>query len=158
MSKVNHLGLFTGILLDISDRKKLQSHILEIAADEQRRIGHELHDGTQQELTGLTLFAGTLCDYLESCTRTETNGAEAWMFEEQDLDKLKQTADRLLQGLKEANQHVHALSHGIMPVLIDAEQVAARPFDVSSQQPRLHYEEINRGHSGRTERRTLRQC
>jgi two-component system, chemotaxis family, CheB/CheR fusion protein len=121
MSKVNHLGLFTGILRDISERKKLQSHILEIASDEQRRIGHELHDGTQQELTGLTLFAGTLCDYLESSTKTKISGGKAFMFEQQDLDKLKQTAARLLQGLEEANQHVHALSHGIMPVLIDAE-------------------------------------
>jgi two-component system, chemotaxis family, CheB/CheR fusion protein len=141
MSKVNHLGLFTGILRDISDRKKLQSHILEIASDEQRRIGHELHDGTQQELTGLTLFAGTLCDYLESSTRTKTTGGEAWMFEEQDLDKLKQTAARLLQGLKEANQHVHALSHGIMPVLIDAEGLQPALVElaaVTNEQQKVH--------------------
>jgi two-component system, chemotaxis family, CheB/CheR fusion protein len=141
MSKVNHLGLFTGILRDISDRKKLQSHILEIASDEQRRIGHELHDGTQQELTGLTLFAGTLCDYLESSTRTKTTGGEAWMFEEQDLDKLKQTAARLLQGLKEANQHVHALSHGIMPVLIDAEGLQPALLElaaVTNEQQKVH--------------------
>ena len=121
ISKVENLGLYTVILRDISYRKKLQSHILEIASDEQRRIGHELHDGTQQELTGLTLFAGTLCDFLESSLRQEAGSGEAWVLNDQDLVKLKQTASRLLQGLKEANQHVHTLSHGIMPVLIDAE-------------------------------------
>ena len=121
ISKVEQLGLFTVMLRDITYRKKLQSHILEIASDEQRRIGHELHDGTQQELTGLTLFAGTLCDFLDSSSRQATPGGEAWILKSQDLDKLKQTAARLLQGLKEANQHVHTLSHGIMPVLIDAD-------------------------------------
>ncbi|MEQ1902810.1 MAG: chemotaxis protein CheB [Pirellulaceae bacterium] len=141
MSNANHLGLFTGILRDISERRKLQSHILEIAADEQRRIGHELHDGTQQELTGLTLYAGTLCDYLESSTRKKTAGGQTWMLEEQDLNKLKQTAARLLQGLKEANQHVHALSHGIMPVLIDAEGLQPALMElaaVTNEQQKVH--------------------
>ncbi len=60
VSQVNHLGLFTGILRDISSLKEMQRHILEIASEEQRRIGFELHDGTQQELTGLSLYANAL--------------------------------------------------------------------------------------------------
>ncbi len=43
VSQVDHLGLFTGILRDISSRKVMQRHILEIASDEPRRIGLELH-------------------------------------------------------------------------------------------------------------------
>jgi signal transduction histidine kinase len=145
ISKVEHLGLFTVILRDISYRKKLQAHILEIASDEQRRIGHELHDGTQQELSGLTLFAGTLCDFLDASARQEATGGEAWILTNQDLEKLKQTAARLLQGLKEANQHVHTLSHGIMPVLIDAEGlrpalVALVALTNEQQQTQCHIE------------------
>ena len=57
VSQVDHLGLFTGIVRDITERVALQKQVLEIAAEEDRRIGHELHDNTQQQLTGLGLLA-----------------------------------------------------------------------------------------------------
>ena len=144
-SKVDHLGLYTGILRDISERKELQSHILEIASEEQRRIGQELHDGTQQELTGLTLFAGALCELLDTGARQETPNGENWMLNESDLGKLKQTADRLLQGLKEANLHVRTLSHGIMPVQVDAEGLRSALAELAAvtneqQQVQCHFE------------------
>ncbi len=56
VSRVDHLQLYTGIIRDITPRKKLQKQVLEIADEEQRRIGQELHDGTGQELTG-SLFS-----------------------------------------------------------------------------------------------------
>jgi len=76
VSQVDHLGLFTGIIRDISSRKEMQQHILDIANDEQQRIGLELHDGTQQELTGLSLFANVLQQNLENATPAETNGLQ----------------------------------------------------------------------------------
>lgn len=121
IGKVDHLGIFTGIVRDITNRKMLQAHLLEIASEEQRRIGHELHDGTQQELTGLTLFAGGLCDLLNTVVRRDSEDIPDWSISDAHLTRIKQTASRLLQGLKTANQHVHELSHGIMPVQIDAE-------------------------------------
>ncbi len=121
ISKVDHLGLYTGILRDISVRKQLQAHILEIATDEQRRIGQELHDGTQQELTGLTLIAGALGEFLETAIPNNTQEGACWTLAEEDYQRLKQTASKLTHGLNEANQHVQKLSHGIMPVQIDAE-------------------------------------
>ena len=36
---------FTGIIRDISERKQLEREILEASEREQRRIGHDLHDG-----------------------------------------------------------------------------------------------------------------
>jgi two-component system, chemotaxis family, CheB/CheR fusion protein len=121
IGRIDHLGLYTVILRDISDRKKLQSHILEIASEEQRRIGQELHDGTQQELTGLSLYAGTLSELLNSAVPSGTAKDPAWKLKESHLERLKQTAAKLVQGLAEANQHVRVLSHGIMPVQIDAD-------------------------------------
>jgi two-component system CheB/CheR fusion protein len=121
IGKMDHLDLYTLILRDISDRKKLQAHILEIASEEQRRIGQELHDGTQQELTGLSLYAGTLCEILSTAVRNETQDSQQWTLENTSLERLKQTATKLVNGLAEANQHVRLLSHGIMPVQIDAE-------------------------------------
>lgn len=119
--KIDHLGLYTGILRDISERKRFQAHLLEIAAEEQTRIGQELHDGTQQELTGLTLFAGAICDLLNTAIPPRTASGRDWKIEGKVFGRLKQSTEKLLQGLKTANQHVHKLSHGIMPVQIDSE-------------------------------------
>ncbi len=119
--KVDHLGLYTGILRDISERKRFQAHLLEIAAEEQTRIGQELHDGTQQELTGLTLFAGTICDLLQTAVPPRSPNGRDWRIADQVFGRLKQSTEKLLHGLKIANQHVHELSHGIMPVQIDSE-------------------------------------
>ncbi|MEX1230230.1 MAG: PAS domain S-box protein [Planctomycetaceae bacterium] len=120
VSEVGHLGLFTGIIRDISERKRLQEHILEIAADEQRRIGQELHDGTGQELTALSLFAGTLLDILN--TAEQAAGEETtWRLDDSAYRRLQKTAASLSHGLTDANRHVHQLSQGIMSVQIDAE-------------------------------------
>ena len=45
--------LFTGILHDLSGRRRLERQILEAAANEQRRIGQDLHDGLCQDLIGI---------------------------------------------------------------------------------------------------------
>ena len=74
VSEVENLGLFTGIIRNISERKELQQHVLEIANEEQQRIGQELHDGTGQQLTGLSLFAGRLLKILRGATQVETTG------------------------------------------------------------------------------------
>ena len=121
VSQVDHLGLFTGILRDVSSRKEMQKHIIEIAAMEQRRIGLELHDGTQQELTGLSLFASTLLDCIKIATPTGKEGVSSWQFDAASYARLRDTATLLAKRLAETNEHVRDLAHGIMPVQIDAE-------------------------------------
>lgn len=121
VSRIDHLSLFIVVIRDVSQRKELQSKILEIASDEQRRIGQELHDGTQQELTGLSLIAGTIENFFDQKTQTVNGDHKALTLEHAELSRLMVTASKLVAGLKEANQHVQALSRGIMPVQIDAE-------------------------------------
>ncbi|MCC6509736.1 MAG: PAS domain S-box protein [Pirellulaceae bacterium] len=125
VSQVDHLQLYTGIIRDISERKALQKQVLEIVTEEQQRIGHELHDGTGQELTGLSLIVGTLTEHLKRAQRTVIDGGDAWLLKESDYLRVKQLAERVAKGLGEAHQHVHDLSHGIMPIQIEVEGLAA---------------------------------
>jgi PAS domain S-box-containing protein len=133
ISPVDHFGFYTAIVRDISFRKALQKQVLSIATDEQRRIGQELHDGTGQELTGLSLFAGGIVDLLDQLesgnrhpdeappdngSRRDQNGRSG---DAAVVAKLRQTAMRLAEGLTTANRNVQRLSHGIVPVQIDAE-------------------------------------
>jgi PAS domain S-box-containing protein len=115
VSEVDHLGLFTGIVHDISDRRELQKQILEIAAEEDRRIGHELHDNVQQQLTGLGLLAQSQAEAL-----TQASSPRA------DL------AARLAKGLREAANHVHLLSRGLVPVEVDAQGLRSALTDLAS--------------------------
>ncbi len=131
-SRVDHLGLYTGILRDVTAYKELQAHILEIAADEQSRIGQELHDGTQQELTGLSLVAGALRDLLEKAFQGNVQGKNEWVLKDIDYQKIKQTTTKIADGLVKSSQHVHQLSHGIMPVQIDAEGLKSALMELAN--------------------------
>ncbi len=65
-----------GIARDIMERKRLEREILEISNREQRRIGHDLHDGVCQQLAGIAFMSSTLADELEEKGAGESSQAE----------------------------------------------------------------------------------
>jgi PAS domain S-box-containing protein len=76
------------VLQDVSERKLLESAILEAVNREQYRIGNDLHDGLGQELTGIALMLRCLSGRLavehrsavpdvESITRLVSNAVES---------------------------------------------------------------------------------
>jgi len=119
VTEVEHSKIFTGIVHDISERKRLQRHILRIGAEEQHRIGLELHDGTGQELTGLALHAGTLLELFDAIPKKSVDGVTGGFLEVARLAKMREFAAKLFRGLNEANSNVQQLAHGIMPVQIE---------------------------------------
>lgn len=121
VTQVDHSGYFTGVIRDISERKELQQHVLESADEEQRRIGLELHDGIGQELTGLSLLAGTLLKLVTGVPGEETEGKAVRPLDEADVTQMRTIVQKLNQRLSETHRHVQQLSHGIMPVQVDAE-------------------------------------
>lgn len=92
---------------DITLAKSLQAELTKIAALEQQRIGQELHDGLQQELTGLGLLAQNLSDILSR----------------KDDPTARQLATRLAQGIAETHRHVRATARGLIPVPVDADSL-----------------------------------
>jgi two-component system, LuxR family, sensor kinase FixL len=52
--------IFTGIVRDLSDQKRLERELLEISDREQRRIGQDLHDGLGQQLAGIGFLSKSL--------------------------------------------------------------------------------------------------
>jgi len=47
------MRLFTGVIRDISERKRLEAEVLRIGEEERRRVSADLHDGICQELVGI---------------------------------------------------------------------------------------------------------
>ncbi len=65
-----------GIARDITERKRLEKEILEISNREQRRIGHDLHDGVCQQLAGIAYRIDILADQLQEKNAVESTEAE----------------------------------------------------------------------------------
>jgi PAS domain S-box-containing protein len=65
-----------GIGRDITERKRLERELLEISNREQRRIGHDLHDGVCQQLVGISYLTESLADRLQEKGAAESTEVE----------------------------------------------------------------------------------
>jgi PAS domain S-box-containing protein len=104
-----------GVSFDITERKRaaeslrdsqerfhqLERQLVEIAAQEQRRLGQELHDGVGQELTGLGLMAEALGQRVAHASPE------------------KKIANRLVDGIERVHQEIRTLSRGLVPVYVE---------------------------------------
>lgn len=88
-----------GIVQDISDRKQLESELLEVANREQQRLGSELHDGLGQELAGVSMM-------LEALAQQSGAGQPA----------LRAQLGRLRTLITQSIASTRALAHGLAPV------------------------------------------
>ncbi len=102
-------ALFTGVLRDVSERKAMQSEVLQIAEAEQRRIGQELHDDAQQQLSALTMIA-----------RNTADSITPFLTQTPELATVQAKVERLARGLREANQSLREVARGLVPLQIDA--------------------------------------
>ncbi len=60
VTKIDHIGLFCGIIRDLSEQKLLEKEIADVSTQEQERIGQDIHDDLGQQLTGLSLMIASL--------------------------------------------------------------------------------------------------
>ncbi|HEX3848880.1 MAG TPA: PAS domain S-box protein [Steroidobacteraceae bacterium] len=101
---------------DVTERRALGSALIDAIASEQRRIGHELHDGLGQELTGLALSARALA----------TRAGREYPPLSTGLEQLAALAASCIQAARRIAQGVAPLSDadGNLPAVLDA--LAAR--------------------------------
>jgi PAS domain S-box-containing protein len=109
-----------GMARDITERKRLEREILEISNREQRRIGHDLHDGVCQQLAGIALMTATLADQLN-----EKSAAEA------------RQGERISGLLNDVIRQTRGVARGLFPVRLEEnglvsalEELAATAEDV----------------------------
>jgi two-component system, LuxR family, sensor kinase FixL len=96
--------LFTAIIHDISERRRLERQVLEAVAEEQRRMGRELHDGVCQNLVGAALGISVLARQLALNSPAAAADAE-----------------RLAELVRRTAAQARDLSHGLAPLDVSAE-------------------------------------
>jgi signal transduction histidine kinase len=101
VTEIDHLGLFSGIVRDLSGKRALEREVANASALEQERIGREIHDGIGQQLTGLNILAVSL-----------KNDLAAAGYEE--CRKL----DDMIQQLSSLIGESRALARGLSPVTV----------------------------------------
>jgi len=100
-------GRLIGLLCtgqDVTERRELERHIVDVSNAERWRIGTDMHDSVGQELTGLAMSTDALLVSLSRESRPETKIAE-----------------KIKEGLTRALTQVRTLSRGMNPVDIDGE-------------------------------------
>ena len=111
---------FTGIVRDISERRRLEQEILSISEQERRRIGQDLHDGLGQMLTGTGLLHKNLADRLE-----------------REDHPMADEAAEITDLIRDADQYARDLARGLTPVDLEASGLSEALRRLSDNAQRL---------------------
>lgn len=93
---------FTGIIRDITERKKLEKAIVAASEGERLQIGQDLHDTLGQQLAGLAM----LCRGLQRQLRTQN-------------DAMTPEAEKIAELARTALAQTRKLAHGLYPVELE---------------------------------------
>ena len=94
------------IVRDITEQKRLEKEVLDIAEREQSRFGHDLHDGLGQHLTGVQFMAQVLKQRLESQKREEAG-----------------EAGEIARLIRQAITQARDLARGLSPVVLQSKSL-----------------------------------
>jgi signal transduction histidine kinase len=89
---------------EMAARERLEKEILEVSEREQRRIGHDLHDGLCQHLTATAMAGQVLVQKLEARGLPESAGAA-----------------ELVQLIEEGMAMTRNMAHGIAPLEMESD-------------------------------------
>jgi signal transduction histidine kinase len=98
----------------------LEQQILEISDDERRRIGHDLHDGLGQQLTGIALLSKVLQQRLSTGSAREA-----------------QTAEQIATLVNQSIAWTRDLARGLSPVALDSGGLSAAMEEATHASARI---------------------
>lgn len=90
--------------IDITERKRMESALLEISGREQRQIGQDLHDGLGQHLTGIAFMSKVLEQQLAEAKAPQAPHAA-----------------KIVRLVNDAIHRTRELAHGLVPVFSDSQ-------------------------------------
>jgi signal transduction histidine kinase len=99
---------------------ELEQQILEISDDERRRIGHDLHDGLGQQLTGIALLSKVLQQRLAGGSAREA-----------------QTAEQIASLVNQSIAWTRDLARGLAPVALDSGGLSAAMEEAAYNSARI---------------------
>ena len=101
--------------IDVTDTKRLEAEVLNVAEREQSRFGHDLHDGLGQHLTGIEFMSQVLSQRLAAHGRVDEAG---------DLDQITRL-------IREAISQTRDLARGLSPVVLQSKGLAVALQDLA---------------------------
>lgn len=105
----------------LEEEEALEREILEISNREQRRIGHDLHDGVCQQLAGIAFMTSTLADELE-----EQGGSGAG------------AAERICTLINEVIDQTRGVARGLFPVRLEEKGLVFALEDLAANASELY--------------------
>lgn len=105
--------------IDVTEMKRLEADVLNVAEEEQSRFGHDLHDGLGQHLTGIEFMSHVLQQKLESRGAPEA-------VEMEEITRL----------IRDAIGHTRDLARGLSPVLLQSKGLSIALQDLASSTTR----------------------
>ena len=95
-------------------------YVVEIATNEQQRIGQDLHDTVSQELTALRMLTKVLGDSLET-----------------DPDRIMSLVKQIESGLRRSMQQLRDIMRGLIPVEVQPDHLIPALTDLAERAERL---------------------
>ncbi len=111
--------LFTGIIRDLSERKRLERKLAEVSEEEKRRIGRDLHDDICQQLAGI----GCLVKVLQQ--------------QRKDVGPAHESLDEIGRMVADVNAHVREMARGLVPVVLESEGLATALRELAASSSHL---------------------
>lgn len=111
----------------LHERRRLEAELIRASEAQQRRIGHDLHDGLGQQLTSMALLSGALHQSLS--VRQAARSAQA------EEPALADKALRITQMANDAAQVLRTVARGLSPVALEHGGLHAALSQLAQQTP-----------------------
>jgi two-component system sensor kinase FixL len=121
---------FAQVTRDITEMRSLERELLEISDRQQMVIGHELHDGIGQELTGIALLTQNLRQRLLSHDKIESDEAGRIAgLANRTLDQVR----KLARGLASVDLDPEGMESALRDLAVTVQASLGRPCTVVSR-------------------------